>query len=103
MNEIEKIKEETKEVRQKMVGVSEYINSKEFQHAKEKEVTRTDRELEKKINTTKEALDSISTKIATKIKELEAEFEKTERMYKIMDMQPYYMWGFYLVEEEKEK
>ena len=97
-SEINQIRNERKEVLKKMVAISSFVHSREYQYAKGREAKKVDVEVEKRTTIAKNSLDLISENVATKQRELEVEYEKIERMYSIIDTYSQDMWEYYLRE-----
>ena len=100
--EIEKLREQRKEVEQKMIRVSDYIDTDIYQRAKGKTKEVTDKKATMLANNAKKAVDIMNTLLIKRMKQIENEFDKVKLLDFIIRSYPRFMWCYYIKENRKE-
>lgn len=101
-SEIEKLREQRKEVEQKMKKVDDYVSGHTFQYAKGKQIKIVNKRGDVLVQNAKVALRKLTDLLEKKRKQIDNEIWCSKELESIMSSYPQDMWFYYIKERRKE-
>ena len=100
--EIEKLREQRKEVEQKMKKVDDYVSGHTFQYAKGEQIKIVNKRADVLVQNAKVALCKLTDLLERKRKQIDNEIWYSKELNDIMNNYAQDMWFFYIKEKRKE-
>ena len=101
-SEIEKLREQRKEIEQKMKKVEDYVSGHTYQYAKGKQIKIVDKRADILAHNAKVALHKLTDLLDRKRKQIDNEIWCSKELNAIMNNYEYSMWYYYIKERRKE-